>query len=121
MWYSATKIGIHAIDLDHANLDFMLTLAMHQEVDENFLDDLVKALASHFLHEQQVIEDLGRSFPQYHLNEHAKLNLLFKEYQAEWRQNRLSTEDFAQRLKQSLLLHVSEFDLKLTECLEDPT
>lgn len=115
MWYSATKIGIMEIDMDHSNVDTMLQLYLDGQTPREYLGDIVDGLIRHYSHEEEVIGDMGYQFPQAHLDEHVRLTNLLKKRVDDWKNDRIEEKDLAEEVRAILLLHVAEFDVKLTD------
>jgi hemerythrin-like metal-binding protein len=110
MWYSATKIGIAAIDMEHSNIDTMLSMILLNSVDSQLIGKLIEALIRHFQNEEEIIRKKGQAFPENHLAEHEKLKdaLLIKKQL--WEVGELDPLELAQEIKQCLISHVTEFD-----------
>ena len=113
MWYSATRVGILEIDMDHGNIDTMLQLYFAGKVPEAFLENIFTGLVRHFEHEERIIAELGRTFPADHSAEHKRLQALLAVLLDDWRAAKLTGKELAERLRAMLLFHVTEFDVKL--------
>ncbi len=115
MWYSATQIGISEIDMDHQNIDALLELCFTGHVPEAALKNAIAGLIRHFKHEEKVIIELGHSFPEDHREEHAQLARYITALQNDWLAEKISSKELAETLRIKLLLHVTEYDLKLKD------
>ncbi len=115
MWYCATQIGISEIDMDHQNIDAMLELCFTGHVPEVALKNVIVGLIRHFKHEEEVIVALGREFPADHQAEHMVLTQYFEELQNDWQEGKMTGKELAETLRIKLLLHVTEYDLKLKD------
>ena len=113
MWYSATKVGILEIDMDHHNIDLMLQLYFSGNCPDSSLRAIVEGLCSHFVHEEEIITDLGHTFPKEHLQEHQELTKSLIEMMGELEDGTLEGMTFAETVREILLLHVDQFDAPL--------
>lgn len=113
MWYSKIKVGILEIDMDHNNIDTMLQLYFAGTVTEAYLENVIDALIAHFDHEEQVIVQLGRAFPPEHKAEHERLVRLLETLIDEWKAKKIDGQELAENVRNVLMLHVAEFDIKL--------
>jgi len=110
MWYSATKTGINEIDLEHGNIDIMLTMIISHKVDEELVGKLIDTLLLHFQSEERIVRKMGKSFPQEHHAEHEKLTTTLRQKKRQWSNGELEASELALEVKQILLNHFSEFD-----------
>lgn len=85
MWYSATKVGIMEIDMDHSNVDTMLQLYFSGQPPKAYLENIIDGLIRHFAHEEKVIVRLGQDFPVEHIAEHQRLTEVLKKMVAQWK------------------------------------
>lgn len=115
MWYSATKVGILEIDMDHSNIDTMLQLYFHQQAPSGFLENIVDGLIRHFVHEEDIIDRLGHPFPEGHKIEHQRLTGILQERIADWKAGSVEGTALAEEIRSLLLLHVAEYDVKLAD------
>ncbi len=113
MWYSSTNVGILEIDMDHNNIDTMLQLYFSGRVPEAFLENIIDGLLRHFVHEERVIIELGREFPSVHKAEHERLSEILEKKVAEWKAKKLDGKVLAEEVRNLLLIHVVDFDVKL--------
>lgn len=115
MWYSATKVGIMEIDMDHGNVDTMLELYTKDQAPQNYLENIVDGLIRHYGHEEEVIVRLGYEFPQNHREEHARLAKHLRSRIEDWKKGGIDGKDLAEEIRVILLLHVTEFDVRLAD------
>ena len=113
MWYSATKIGIADIDLEHGNIDTMLSMILSGKVDQHLVVKLIDVLINHFQNEEEIIRKMGRTFPEVHHAEHEKLTEALISKKQEWLAGEVVDLELAQELKLILQSHVAEFDALL--------
>ena len=113
MWYSATKVGILEIDMDHHNIDMMLQLYFSGRCPDSSLSAVIDGLCTHFLHEEQIIADLGRTFPEEHQQEHERLTAILKEMGSDLEEGTLEGMELAEKIREILLIHVDKFDAPL--------
>ena len=110
MWYSATKIGIPSIDMEHGNIDTMLSMIISGKVHQQFVGNLIDALLNHFESEEEIIRNLGKPFPEDHHVEHEQLSEQLLVKRREWSAGEIDAIILAQEVKLLLMSHVSEFD-----------
>ena len=115
MWYSSIKVGIIDIDMEHSNIDTMLQLYFADRIPESYLKQIIVSLINHFDHEEEIITDLGHTFPETHKQEHAHLKEILEEKLLDWEADKLDGKEFADELRVLLLRHVIEFDVFLGE------
>jgi hemerythrin len=72
-------------------------------------------LIRHFIHEEKIIDRLGLEFPEEHKTEHVRLTGLLEKRIADWKSGRLDGKDIAEEVRALLLIHVVEYDIKLTK------
>ena len=113
MWYGATQIGIYEIDMDHQNIDTMLEMCLTGHVPETVLKNTIVGLIRHLKHEEEVIAEMGYDFPADHRIEHDQLAEHCLALQDDWEAEKITGKELAEALRVKLLLHVTEFDLKL--------
>ncbi len=115
MWYSATKVGITEIDMDHSNVDTMLQLYFSGRIPEAYLEQIIRNLIKHFDREEEVVAGLGREFPADHKREHARLTQLLEKRLVDWKADQLEGNELAEQVRSLLLLHVVDFDVALAK------
>ena len=114
MWYSGTKIGIGSIDMEHGNIDTMLSMIISGKTDQQLIGNLIDSLINHFKNEEVIIRKMGKSFPAKHHEEHDFLTSLLLSKKRQWHQGEIDTLELAQLIKHTLLCHIAEFDKQLT-------
>lgn len=113
MWYSATKVGIMDIDMDHSNLDTMLQLYFSGRAPESWLKNIIEALIGHFVKEEKIIVRMGREFPAEHRIEHQRLTEILESRLEQWQAGQLEGKKIAEEIRTLLLSHVTDFDVHL--------
>lgn len=113
LWYSATQVGIVDIDLDHHNIDIMLQLYFTGNCPESALLAIIDGLTNHLPHEEKIIADLGRSFPEDHKREHERLTVELEKMKIQWEAGEIEGQRLAESIREILLFHVSNFDVFL--------
>ena len=114
MWYSRIKVGILEIDMDHCNIDTMLQLYFAGTVTEAYLENVIDALIAHFGHEEDVIVQMGLTFPEEHRVEHQRLIRFLESLIDQWKAGKADGKSLADDVRTLLLHHVSEYDVKLS-------
>ena len=117
MKYSSYKIGILEIDIQHANIDFLLTeLAkegLEKEVSGKKVDIFRNALALHFDFEEKWAYTKNKNFDSDHLKAHKELLEKLNELSNQQKDNNLNMYEIGLILKMELLKHVQNHDIKL--------
>ena len=113
MWYSTTQVGIYEIDMDHQNIDTMLEMCLSGHFPEDVLENTIIGMVRHFRHEEDVITAMGHEFPADHHHEHEQLAKDFLALQKDWQAGKITGKELAEALRVKLLVHVTEYDLKL--------
>ena len=117
MRYSSYKIGILEIDIQHANIDFLLTeLAkegLEKEVSEKKFKILRNSLAHHFDFEEEWAQTNNKNFDSGHLKSHKELLERLNELNNQFTNNTLNICEISLAIKMELLKHVQDHDTKL--------
>lgn len=117
MKYSSYKIGILEIDIQHSNIDFLLSeLAkegLEKEVSEKKFEILRNALAQHFDFEEKWAQTNNGNFDFDHLKSHKKLLEKLNELNDQFTDNTLNICEISLALKMELLKHVQDHDMRL--------
>ncbi len=117
MRYSSYKIGILEIDIQHANIDFLLTeLAkegLGKEVSGKKFEILKNALAHHFDFEENWARTNNKNFDSDHLKTHKELLEKLNELYDQYTNNKLNMYEMSLTLKMELLKHVQKHDMRL--------
>ncbi len=116
MRYSSYKIGILEIDIQHSNIDYLLSeLAKEgssEETSQEKFELLKNALTHHFDFEEKWAQTNSKNFDADHQESHKKLleklNALYKQFiKAE-----LNMYEISLTMKMELLKHVQSYDVK---------
>ncbi len=117
MKYSSYKIGILEIDIQHANIDFLLTeLAkegLEKEVSEGKFEILRNALTQHFDFEEKWAQTNNKNFDSDHLDSHKELLEKLNELYNQYTNNKLNMREISLTTKIELLKHVQDHDMSL--------
>ena len=117
MRYSSYKIGILEIDIQHANIDFLLTeLAkegLEKEVSGKKFDIFRNALALHFDFEEKWAQKNNKNFDPDHKKSHKILLEKLTEFGNQYTNKKLNMYEISLALKMELMKHVQDHDMKL--------
>ncbi|MCP5008252.1 MAG: hypothetical protein GY941_30610 [Planctomycetes bacterium] len=118
MKYSSYKTGILEIDIQHANIDFLL-LELSKEVLENkakeeIYDLLKNAIASHFDYEEEWAKRNNKILDLNHKKSHTEILEELNEFGNQYTNNNLSMYEISLTLKMRLLRPVQNHDIKLS-------
>lgn len=118
MRYSSYKTGVLELDLQHANIDFILSdLAMEDldnEVKERSYETLRNAIALHFEFEDEWAKKNNRDFDSSHKKAHKELLEKLSEYGNQYINKKLDMHEICLTLKMELLKHMQEHDIRLS-------
>lgn len=117
MWHGAVKIGVNELDLDHANIDYIIRSIL-ERCGSDLVIQLVPAFLAHIEHEEKIIAAMDRKFPAEHKKEHRHIAVVLHLLEAERNKNMIDDYKFAQEVKTLLTLHVLDFDTKLLQTTE---
>lgn len=117
MRYSSYKIGILEIDIQHSNIDYLLTeLAkegLEKEANEEKFELLRNALVHHFDFEEKWSQTNNKNFDTDHLKSHKKLLEKLNELHCQFTENELNMCEISLAMKMELLKHVQNHDMRL--------
>ncbi len=117
MRYSSYKIGILEIDVQHANIDYLLTeLAkegLEKGVSEEKFELLRNALVHHFDFEEKWAQTNNKNFDAEHLKSHKKLLEKLNDLSAQFTKKELNMCEISLTMKMELLKHVQNHDMRL--------
>jgi len=117
MRYSSYKIGILEIDVQHSNIDYLLTeLAkdgLEKEESEEKFELLRNALIHHFDFEEKWSQTNNKNFDTDHLKSHKELLEKLNELYTQFTKNELSMCEISLTMKMELLKHVQNHDMRL--------
>ncbi len=119
MRYSSYKIGILEIDIQHANIDCLLSELAKEELvtkaKEEIFETLRNALALHFDFEEKWAQKNNKNFSLYHQKSHNELLKKLNEFGNQYTNKKLNMYEISLILKMELLKHVQDHDMKLQE------
>ena len=117
MRYSSYKIGILEIDIQHANIDYLLAEFAKdesgKEVSAEKFELLRNALVHHFDSEEKWAQTNNRNFDADHLKSHNKLIEKLIELNNQFTKNELNMYEISLTMKIELLKHVQNHDMRL--------
>jgi hemerythrin len=117
MKYSSYKIGVLEIDVQHANIDYLLTeLAkdgLDKEVSKEKFELLKNALVHHFDFEEKWSQTNNKNFDVDHLKSYKKLLEKLNERYNQFTKNELNMCEISLTMKMELLKHVQNHDMGL--------
>jgi len=117
MRYSSYKTGILEIDIQHANIAFLLTeLAkegLGKEVSEGRFEILRNALSQYFDFEEKWTQTNNKNFDAVHLGSHKELLEKLNELYNQYANNKLNMREISLTTKIELLQHVQDHDMRL--------
>ncbi len=119
MRYSSYKTGILEIDIQHANIDFILSeLAnegLGEEIKEKSYATLKNALSLHFNFEEKWAQKKNRNFDSDHKNSHEKLLEKLNGLGNQYTNKKLNMYEISLAFQMDLLKHMQDHDMKLKE------
>ncbi len=117
MRYSSYKIGILEIDVQHSNIDYLLTeLAkdgLEKEISEEKFELSRNALVHHFDFEEKWSQTNNKNFDTDHLKSHKELLEKLNELHTQFTKNELSVCEISLTMKMELLKHVQNHIMRL--------
>ncbi len=117
MRYSSYKIGILEIDVQHSNIDYLLTeLAkdgLEKEISEEKFELSRNALVHHFDFEEKWSQTNNKNFDTDHLKSHKELLEKLNELHNQFTKNKLSVCEISLTMKMELLKHVQNHVMRL--------
>ncbi len=115
--YSSYDIGIAEIDIQHANMDLLLSKlsgeGLSQDMKEQNLELFRNAVSSHFDFEEKWAQTNNRVFDSDHLRAHNDVLELLNEMNTQYKNKQLDMNIIYLAIKKELLNHVRNHDIKL--------
>ena len=115
--YSSYDIGIAEIDIQHADMDLLLSKlsdeSLSQDVKEENFELFRNAVSSHFDFEEKWAHTNNRTFDSDHLRAHNDVLELLNEMNAQYSNKQLNMSTISLTIKKELLNHVRNHDIKL--------
>ncbi len=119
MRYSSYKTGILEIDIQHVNIDFLLSeLAkegLEEEAKEEKYNILKNTVALHFDFEEKWAQKNNRMFDSNHKKAHKDLLKKLDELYNQYINNKLNMYEISLTLQIELVKHVQNHDIKLKD------
>ncbi len=117
MRYSSYKIGILEIDIQHANIDFILSELANEglgkEIKEKSYETLKNAFELHFDFEEKWAQKNNKNFDSDHKKSHKILLEKLTEFGNQYTNKKLNMYEISLALKMELMKHVQDHDMKL--------
>jgi hypothetical protein len=118
MRYSSYKIGILELDIQHANIDFILSElvqeGLRKEASEKNYETLTNALTLHFNFEDEWAQsNNNKYFDAAHQKAHTELLEKLNEFGNQYTNKKLNMYEISLTLKIELLKHVQDHDMRL--------
>ncbi|MGR3292660.1 MAG: hypothetical protein ACUZ9M_01430 [Candidatus Scalindua sp.] len=117
MMYSSYKTGILEIDIQHANIDYLLTELEKDELEKESSEEkfelLRNALVHHFDFEEKWAQTNNKNFDADHLKSHKKLLVKVNELYNQSARDELNMCEISLTMKMELLKHVQNHDMRL--------
>ncbi len=117
MKYSSYKTGILEIDVQHANIDYLLTElekeGLEKDVSEEKFEILKNTLVQHFDFEEKWAQTNNKNFDADHLKSHKLILEKLIELYGQYTKNKLNMYGISLAVKMELLKHVQNHDMKL--------
>jgi len=117
MKYSLYKTGILEIDVQHANVDFLLSELTKEELGnrakEKIYEILKNTLALHFNFEEEWAKTNNRKFDHDHQKSHKELLEKLDEMKIQYTNKELNMYEISLTFKMELVKHVQNHDIKL--------
>lgn len=115
MWYSIYKIGDVDIDMQHSNIDYMLSsLPQNDQELRPALCSLIDALADHFDQEEQIADERHYNMDDAHRKQHQVLKMQLNKTKKELIKPGTDISAIPSMLQEILNLHIIEYDRHLT-------
>ncbi|MGR3292556.1 MAG: PAS domain S-box protein [Candidatus Scalindua sp.] len=115
--YSSYDIGIKEIDIQHADMDLLLSKlseeGLSQDVKEENFELFRNAISSHFDFEEKWVQTNNKIFDSDHLRAHNKFLDLLNEMNTQYKNKQLSMNSISFTIKKELLNHVRNHDIRL--------
>jgi DNA-binding response OmpR family regulator len=115
--YSSYDIGIAEIDIQHAEMDILLSKlseeGLSQDVKERNLELFRNTIISHFEFEEKWAQTNNKIFDADHLNAHNEFLERLNKMDTQYKNKQLDMNTISLTIKKELLDHVRNHDIKL--------
>ena len=117
MRYSSYKTGILEIDIQHANIDFLLSELAKEELEDKAKEEIYEilkdTLAFHFDFEEEWTKTNNKNFDPDHQKSHKELLEKLNKLKIQYTNKKLNMYEISLALKMELMKHVQDHDMKL--------
>ncbi len=119
MKYSSYKTGILEIDIQHSNIDFLLSELAKEELENRAKEDiyeiLKEALVFHFDFEEEWSKTNKKKFDSDHRKSHKELLKKLDEWKTQYTKKKMNMYEIGLAISMMLVKHVQDHDVKLKE------
>ncbi len=117
MKYSSYKTGILEIDIQHVNIDYLLSELAKEELENKAKEEIYEALqdnlALHFDFEEEWTKKNNKEFDPGHQKSHKELLEKLNEMKIQYTNKELNMYEISLTFKIALVKHVQNHDIKL--------
>jgi signal transduction histidine kinase/DNA-binding response OmpR family regulator len=115
--YSSYDIGIAEIDIQHADMDLLLSKlseeGLSQDIEKENFEFFRNTISSHFDFEEKWAQTNNKIFDADHLKAHNELLELLNEMNTQYRNKQLNMNTICLTIKKKLLSHVRNHDIRM--------
>ena len=115
--YSSYDIGIAEIDIQHAEMDLILTKLSEESISQDVKEENFKLfrnqMISHFDFEEKWAQTNNRTFDSDHLKAHNDVLALLNKINTQYKNKQLDMNNVVLTIRKELLDHVRHHDIKL--------
>ena len=115
--YSSYDIGIAELDIQHAEMDLLLSKLSEEESSQDIKEEnfalFKNAISSHFDFEEKWAQTNNKNFDSDHSGAHKELLELLNKMNTQYENKKLSMNTISHTIKKKLLDHVRNHDIKL--------
>jgi PAS domain S-box-containing protein len=115
--YSSYDIGIAEIDIQHADMDLLLSKlseeGLSQDIKEENFELFRNTISSHFDFEEKWAQANNKNFDSDHSRAHNEVLDLLNKMDTQYKNNQLNMNTISLTIKKELLNHVRNHDIKL--------
>ena len=115
--YSSYDIGIAELDIQHAEMDLLLSKLSEEESSQDIKEEnfalFKNAISIHFDFEEKWAQTNNKNFDSDHSGAHKELLELLNEMNTQYENKKLSMNTISRTIKKELLDHVRNHDIKL--------
>ena len=115
--YSSYDIGIAELDIQHAEMDLLLSKLSEEESSQDIKEEnfalFKNAISIHFDFEEKWAQTNNKNFDSDHSGAHKELLELLNKMNTQYENKKLSMNTISRTIKKELLDHVRNHDIKL--------